>query len=120
MTILIKLHSLSEIKAVTMETNLYCKDKYYGSHFVYDISPLIYLGAMAEMSFKEKFQDIVYRKTTLTTTPVTLSLPPISLLMLFLILKNENRQIAIRHMCRHATGDVDAVAGRILSPQMCS
>lgn len=32
--------------------------------------------------------------------------------MRLLILKNENREIAIRHMCRHATGDIAAVAGR--------
>lgn len=61
-----------------METNLYFKDKYYRSHFVYDISPLIYLGAMAEMSFKEKFQDIVSRKTTLTTTRHLISSPNLS------------------------------------------
>lgn len=41
-----------------------------------------------------------------------LSLPPIFLLLLLLILKNENRQIAIRRMCQHATGDITAVAGR--------
>lgn len=41
-----------------------------------------------------------------------LSLPSIFLLLLLLILKNENRQIAIRRMCQHATGDITAVAGR--------
>lgn len=41
-------------------------------------------------------------------TPVTLSLPPIFPLLLLLILHDENRQIAIHCMCRHATGDVAA------------
>ena len=52
--------------------------------------------------------DNASRKTTLTMTPVTLSLPLIFPLLLLLILHDENRQIAIHCMCRHATGDVAA------------
>lgn len=85
MTILIK------PRYFAMETNLYFKEKYYRSHFVCDITLLLHFGTMAEMSFKETFWDIVSRKTTLTTTPVPLSLPPIFLPLLLLILKNENR-----------------------------
>lgn len=62
MTILIKLRSLSEIKAVAMETNLCFKNKYYGSHFVCDIAPLLHLGTMAEISFKEKFLRYCFQK----------------------------------------------------------
>lgn len=51
MTILMK--PLSEITTVAVETNLYFKDRYYGSHFVCDITSLLYLVTMAEMSFKE-------------------------------------------------------------------
>lgn len=51
MTILMK--PLSEITTVAVETNLYFKDRSYGSHFVCDITSLLYLVTMAEMSFKE-------------------------------------------------------------------
>lgn len=52
--------------------------------------------------------DISSRKTTLTMTHVTLSLPLIFPLLLLLILDDEDRQIAIHCMCQHATGDVTA------------
>ena len=56
----------------------------------------------------EPIREIASRKTTLTVTPVTLSLLLIFPLLLLLILDDEDRQIAIHCMCQHATGDVTA------------
>lgn len=109
--------SISEMKAVAMEINLQLKaDKYYNvvRWIIFDVFSLPYLSweQWLKWVLTKSFWDIVSRKTTLTTTPVTLSLPPIFLLLRLLILQNENRQIAIRRMCRHATGDAAADGGR--------
>lgn len=100
------------MKAVAMETTTMLQCSYIEHIWFVSFLPYFSWEQWLKWVLTKSFWDIVSRKTTLTTTPVALSLPPIFLLLHFLILQNENRQIAIRRMCRHATGDVAADAGR--------